>query len=165
VARGFTFRLETVLRVRRDAFEERQRIVAARVRVLQAEQGRAADLERWIDAALDESRHAQAAPHVDLEQVRGVRVYVYSLRQQLEQVNAAIQRQQDLLQKERAAMVEASVALKAIEKLKERRRARYLQDEQRRESAEEGELAIQAYLRRSQISHAATDENALMVPA
>lgn len=148
MARGFQFRLETVLRVRREAFEQRQRIVAARLRALQEEQRRAADLHGRIAEALDESRAAQASGAVDLQRVRGLRVFVFSMRQQLEQVNFAIKRQEELLQKERAAMIEASVALKAIEKLKERRRQRYEQDEQRREAAEAGELAIQGYLRR-----------------
>lgn len=148
MSRGFTFRLETVLRVRREAFEERQRVVAVRLRGLQAEQHRAADLEGRIALALEESRLAQAGGVVDLQQVRGLRVFVFSLRQQLEQVNFAIKRQEEHLRKERAAMIEASVALKAIEKLRERRLERYLQDEQRREAAEAGELAIQGFLRR-----------------
>jgi flagellar FliJ protein len=147
MAAKFTFRLETVLRLRRRAFEEAQRVVAERLRAIAGERSIiAAARASWEDHRT-QSRTVQGAERLDVAAVRSYRTHMLFLNRRVADCEARIRRHETQLETERAAMVAAQVAVKAIEKLKERRFNRYLDEVNRRENAELGECALQAHRR------------------
>jgi flagellar export protein FliJ len=147
VARRFQFRLETVLRLRRRAFEDKQRVVAVRLGEIAWRDNDIAALEADIRAELDRSRAVQRSARLDVSAVRAGRTHVQSLRRRIAQLRFEVVEHQPLLEGERAEMVKASVALKAIEKLKERRLARHQEDAERRENTELNEISINTFRR------------------
>jgi flagellar export protein FliJ len=147
VAGRFQFRLETVLRLRRRQFEERERVVAARLRLMEQERGRIAEAERAIAEAADQSRTLQAAGSLDVASIRQQRGHMLVQHGLIREATQRLADHEAHLARERAAMIEAHVALKAIEKLKERRYARYLEEVKRVETAEQNEAAIERHRR------------------
>lgn len=147
MASRFQFRLETVLRLRRRRFEERERVVAARLRLMEEERMRIATAERAIAEAADKSRALQAAGPLDVASIRRQRGHMQVQHGLIGEAMQRLAEHEAQLARERAAMIEAHVALKAIEKLKERRYARYLEEVKRAETAEQNEAAINRYRR------------------
>ena len=147
MAKRFRFRLETVLRLRRRAFEEQQRIVAARQAQIARREAAIVAIETEIAAELERSRSTQQAVHIDVAAVRAGRTHVRNLRGRITQLRSEITEHERLLETERAQMIQASIAVKAIEKLKERRLDRHTRDQNRAEDSELNEVSINVFRR------------------
>lgn len=147
MARGFVFKLEPVLRLRRRALEDAQRVVATRLRAIAQERSAIDSAEARIAEQCGASRSIQATGVLDVPAVRGHRTLTRFLRTCIAESEARIAAHEGELAKERAAMVEASVAVKSLEKLEQRRRERYEQEQRRREAAESDEIALQLHRR------------------
>lgn len=147
MARRFIFRLETVLRLRRQALEECQRVVADRLRRIAEERALIASCRRRIGAEAEQSRLVRCKASLNVVAVRRHQDHVMYLEQTIEAAQQRIQEHEEHLRRERAELAKASVAVKAIERLKERRYARYLEEVKRAERLEQDELTTQMYLR------------------
>ena len=147
MAKRFTFRLETVLRLRRRTFEEAQRVVATRLRAVGREQAMVEATGVQVREQTAQRRSVQTARRLDVGAVRGHRAYVMFLHRRIGEGEQRIRQHEEKLESERAAMIQASVAVKALEKLKERRRARHLEEVKRQEAAEHNEIALQMHRR------------------
>jgi len=147
VAQKFKFRLETVRRVRQLEFEAKQRIVANRLRKIGSEQAIIAALERERESMNEETKRLLSGGHVNIDGVSRYRVRVGYLRgPDLDAENRILAHEREL-KAERAAMVKASVAVKALEKLEERQLAAYELQQRRLETVEQDETAQQMHRR------------------
>jgi len=174
MAHRFRFRLDVVLKLRRQRQDECRRAVASRVRAIaeaesrlagltgqmseefsalrrlvtaeQAGVGSAAPPAGMTGASVD--RPAQSSVVVDLSAVRQHRLYANRLRQEIADAGAEIARLREQLRVERAVLTAASKDVKALEKLEARQRARHELGLARAETIEADEVAAQ-FARRS----------------
>ncbi len=147
MAQQFKFRLETVRRVRQLDFEARQRVVAERLRKIGSEKAIIAALKRERKSMNDETKRLLSGGQVNVDGVSRYRLGVGYLRDQILDAENRIASHEKELATERAAMVKASVEVKAIEKLKERQLAAHELQLKRLESAEQDETAQQLFHR------------------
>jgi len=148
MAKRFVFRLETLLRVRREAFEQTQRVVTRRLAMIRQEENAIAECQNAIDAQHARARGLQGKAHLDMASLRAARGFVIHMKRKIEQHRGNVARQQQELERERAVMIRASVACKAVEKLKERQRARFDDKVRRQEMMADDETALQIYRRK-----------------
>ncbi len=151
MAGKFKFRLETLLRVRQRAFEAAQQVVAERLRTIERERQMLAAAQAQIDDQVALSRAARSAGQLDVGALTGHRLHVRFLQRRLMECGQRVAAHERELARERAAMVEASVAVKALEKLKERQAARHAAEISRQEAAEQAELALQIHRRQTRV--------------
>lgn len=147
MAQKFKFRLETVRRVRQLEFEEKQRVVADRLRRIGSEKAIIAALTQERASMNEETRRLLSGGQVNVGGVSRYRARVGYLRNQILDAENRISEHERALALERAVMVKASVAVKAIEKLKERQRAAYELQLKRVETVEQDETAQQMHQR------------------
>lgn len=147
VAGGFTFKLETLLKVRRRELQAAQRVVAERLRTIGGIESMIDRANEWIAWEYDQVRGALANQRFDARTMIRSGDYVASLRSQVEVNKNTLTDQRRVLASEREALVRASVNVKALEKLRERRLAEYRQQQERRERSAEDEAAVNGYLR------------------
>ena len=146
---AFRFKLQPVLEQRRRTERDRQRELAellTRKRELEAQlrteqqtihDDKAAMADRLV-GRVDVSRIRQHASHVGQVTIRARRAAgeLMTLHQRIEGA--------------RSSLLEATRARRAVELLRDRQYRRWLAEEQRREAAEQDELAMQSYGRRKQ---------------
>lgn len=149
MAAKLRFRLEPVLTVRQRGYEQAQRVVAARLRSIGREQLLGSAAEAELDAHLGALRVLQRGGRVDLSGVQINRTYVVLLQRRLAECAQRIADHERELARERAEMIAARVKVRAMEKLKERRAARFAEQQARREAYEQNELGLQAHRRQA----------------
>lgn len=149
MADGFRFRLETVLVLRRRAVEAAQRVVADRLRRIGAIESRMARVGRHMGAQRDAMRGMLVAGRVDTQAVAAQSVFLSDLDQARGALRATRDRHRGELETERRKLIDASVSLKAIEKLKERRYRAYMDRLRRRARRQEDETGQNIYGRRA----------------
>ncbi|MCB9851320.1 MAG: hypothetical protein H6817_11525 [Phycisphaerales bacterium] len=144
MAGKFVFRLEPVLRMRQRAFESHQRIVAERLRAIGREQTLMLAAREQIAEQVAIARD-QRVGRIDMMDMRGSRAHLAFLNRRVAECAQRIVAHEHELEHERSDMVAARVAVRALEKLKERRAERYSQAIERREAADQAELALQMF--------------------
>lgn len=147
MAGGFVFKLETLLKVRRRELQAAQRVVAERLRTIDGVESMIRQANEWIAWEYDQVRGALAEQRFDARTMIRSGDYVATLRGQVEVNKSTLADQRRLLAGEREALVRASVKVKALEKLRERRLAEYRQQQNRWLRSAEDEAAVNAYLR------------------
>lgn len=133
-------------------FEERQRVVAQRLRKIGSERAIIAALDGELRSMNEASRQMLAVGQVNVDGVCRYRYRAGYLREQVGSAEMRILQHERELKIERAAMVKASVAVKALEKLKERRLAAHLLQMKHLEAVEQDETALQLHRRKMEDS-------------
>jgi len=149
MAQRFVFRLETVLRLRQRAFEEKQRVVARRLQAIGREQVLQAAAELQVAEHIAESRELQLGGRVDVPAVQRNRAHLNLLQRRIADCARRIADHGRELERERGEMVAARVRVRALEKLRERRRTRFVEAADRNEAAEQAELALGVFRRKT----------------
>lgn len=147
MAGGFAFKLETLLKVRRRDLQAAQRVVAERLRTIDGIESMIRQANEWIAWEYDQVRGALTEQRFDARTMIRSGDYVATLQSQIEVNKNTLTDQRRALAGERDALVRASVKVKALEKLRERRLAEYRQQQNRRLRSAEDEAAVNAYLR------------------
>lgn len=140
MATRFTFRFETLLKLRKQREGQCQRVVAARLRQIVTLQARRAKLEEQIARQADDFRRSLGAGSLDVEEVRLSRHWLLKLRERVLQAEAELAGQHAVLAQERAALAEARKTSKILETLRERQHSTFAAQLQRREQQELDEL-------------------------
>jgi len=153
MAKRYTFRLETLLRLRQQREDEKKRVVAARLREIRTLQQRRQFLETEIDRHTTDMRDSLIQQWMDVEQVKLGRHWVMHLRRGALETDAQISAQRALLALERSTLAEARKETKVLDRLKERQRVAYLSEVNRREQIELDEMNV------SRFAHAVMAEN------
>ncbi len=133
--------------MRQLAFEERQRVVAERLRKIGSEKAIIAALNAELRSMNEESKRLLAVGQVNVDGVCRYRYRAGYLREQVGSAEMRVLQHERELQAERNAMVKASVAVKALEKLKERRLAAHVLQIKHLETVEQDETALQIHRR------------------
>ena len=148
MARGFVFRLEALLRVRKQELDAQKREVARAVLEKYDIEQHLADRESTLRGEFESLRDEQAdSGRLDLAGIRGHRLYMGRLHREIAETYQQLGLKDQELAKEREKLAEASKRLKAIEKLKEKRWRRYITELNRKEQAMDDETELQQYMR------------------
>lgn len=152
MAKKYSFRLQTVLRLRKTTEDECRRRVADRLRAIARAESEVRRLEEQHEWEVDRSRTEQLSPGMDVLTVRRRRGYMGHLRRRAHACEAHIRSLQERLEQEQRASAQASKEVKALEKLRDRQWERYRAGQLRAERAEEDEIGQQMFIRRRLMS-------------
>jgi flagellar FliJ protein len=139
----FTFRLETLLRLREATREERQLQLAEAYRVDVVLQQRLRAAVEELRSLRDRCRQAVGPGTVDVDRLVAAQRYELALRafqRGLEQQRAAVAAE---IERRRLALVEANREVRVLEKLREKQSARFQEEENRRDIRRLDEVAGQ----------------------
>ncbi len=148
MARRFLFRLETVRKIRQQARDVQQRVVAGKARAAGEVRQRIARLEGDLERTVDRSRQAHRIGRLNMSSVRGQEIHRGWLHRSLGEACALLVQRQAELRSEQTRLAEASKRLKVIEKLRERQWERHKAEVAKEEQSQADEAARQMYLRR-----------------
>jgi flagellar protein FliJ len=143
----FLFKLEGVLRHRLNIERQRQREHALLQSQMQQLQGQLRDLDQAMSSATADLRDNQLVGRLDMNFIAAHRRFMVAIRQQgstLFQKMAALQKQVD---QSRAALSQAAIQRKIMEKLREKQHQRWRAELERREAAELEEVGAGPCLR------------------
>ncbi len=145
--RRFTFRFETMLKIRRQREDHHKRVVAQRVGQIAQVRGEMAVLDRQITEQVQAIRSGQAPGTIDIQQALRHRHWLGLLNRRLLEGQARARFLEARLVQERAALAEAAKRRRILEKLKERQAERHRAEQDRRESRELDEIGTVRHVR------------------
>lgn len=146
MAKRFTFRFDTMLKIRRQREDGQKRVVATRLRQIQQVKDRMSAIEQQIGDEMNAIRAGQERGTIDLQQVMRHRHWVGQLHRSRLESEARLRYHEAQLSQERAALAEAMKQRRILEKLKEQQWERHRQEEERRETRESDELTTVRYV-------------------
>ena len=152
MAKRFTFRLGTVLRLRKMAEDDCRRRVAARLREIARVESDIRRLEEQFEWEVGRSRDDQRDPHMDVMTVRRRRSYMGHLQRRTRVCEQQMRTLQQKLEEDRSTLALASKRVKALEKLRDRQWTRHIEAQRRAERVEEDEIGQQLFLRHRVLS-------------
>jgi len=147
MAKRFEFRLEALLKIRKQAEDACKRAVADRLRSIGVVQGEIAVLQDQIRSEIGAFRRTHAVGRLDVTQVMRHRHWLIHLHQGALMGHARLAELQRRLQEDRAALAETRKRVRILEKLKERQYERYRRDLDRAEVRQNDEIGNILYVR------------------
>ncbi len=146
--RGFAFRLEPLLSLRRHREQMLQVQLAESQRVMEAETVRLEAIRREIeDQARQSTRHHEKGP-LDMEKLNLESSYLAVLERRLESQEALVDKLSRRVAEEREAVLQASREKKALERLRETLLLAFAREEARKELKDAEEVATTQHVRR-----------------
>lgn len=133
MAKRFTFRLETLRRLRAQREDEQKRVVAARLRKIQELETEKQQLQQRILEQTDHMRGWLNASTVDVDLLKTGRHWVLRLRRGVLETDARINVEKTMLAHERAALNEMRKQTRVLERLKEKQRETFYRELDRQE--------------------------------
>jgi len=146
MARRFVFRFETMLRLRRQREDERKRVVAERLRQIARVEDRLASLHRQLRQEAEAIRAAQQPGRMDMQMAVRHRGWIGHLHRAVLEAQGQLRGLEARLAQERAALAEAARLRRVLEKLKERRREQFMQEQERIETRAADDLNTVRYV-------------------
>lgn len=146
----FKFSLQTVLRQRELVEQDRQRALATVLRIYTEMEQQLQQMDQTVQAATQDLRDKHLIGPISVEYLAAHRRFTLAMqRRALEHAGrmAEVKKKVDIA---RAALIEAAKQRKAMEKLRERRQEDWSEDQNRRESAANDEVAQQIGARMTQ---------------
>lgn len=147
MAKRFVFRLETLLKVRRQREERQKRVVAERLRQISRVRTEIDTLQERITEQVGAMRAEVSRPSIDVVSVVRNRHWLSHLHQGRLAAESHLHVLEARLAQERAVLAQASREKKVLEKLKERQHDRYNRELERKELNEADELGTARYVR------------------
>jgi flagellar export protein FliJ len=138
---GFTFRLESVLRLRIDAQQKQQRTVADAQLALRALEDELSAIERDGQAARSELSQHLSTGNLDANWLRLNALHVQALQSQAAALIGKIHLARQSLASAQEQLAAATAQRKSLEKLRERQHDRFAATEQKRERNVQDEIA------------------------
>lgn len=151
MAQRFQFRLEAVLKVRRQRRDHCRRRFAEQLRRVQQQERRLVDLHDQVQTESRARRSDARQAELDMSLLRSRQYYVGHLQRTIEAQEVELERLRRELEAERATLVGASRELKVIEKLRERQWERHCTTASRRETIEADESSVDLFRRHSEM--------------
>lgn len=143
----FVFNLDGVLRQRKHVEQEKQRELAVRLKALTDAQSEMTRMRDSVQQANDDLKQNHLTGPLDMNFLAAHRRFLTSMQRQaaaIAQRIAAAQQQVDLA---RNALAQAAMQRKVIEKLREKHHQRWLDEQNRKELAEQDEISMQLSFR------------------
>jgi len=148
--RGFAFRLEPLLSLRRHREQTLQLQLAQSQRMLEEQNGRLEAIRAEMrNRAGHLAKHHEKGP-LDMERLNLEWSYLAVLERRLEEQVVVVDQLARRVAEEREAVLEASKEKKALEKLREALLVAFAREEARREMKDAEEVATTRHVRRSQ---------------
>lgn len=148
MAKKNRFRLNTVLKLRKQREDGHRRIVAARLREIMRTQERIMTLSDQVEKEIDAMRGGRRGGMLDVTQIARHRHWLTHLQRGILETEAQLRAIQAKLSQERAELVAASRDRKALDKLKEKHVAKIRIQAEKRRRQEEDEMALRPFLLR-----------------
>ncbi len=148
--KGFQFRLEPVLNLRRHREETLQIQLAESQRTLDREIRRLRDLEAEMSDHTQRLARAQALGPLDIDRLQRESLYLALLERRLEEQRSTVEKQSRRVDEDREAVLQASRERKALEKLREALLLSFAREEARKEQKTAEDLATARHVRRQQ---------------
>ena len=140
MAKRFTFRFDTLLKIRRQREDEHKRIVADRLTEIARVQQEIDGLQRQITDELQAVRDGQSPGTIDMQKIVRHRHWLGRLHKSILDSQARQGYLEGQLVQERAALAEAAKQRRILEKLKEHQLERYRIEQNRQETREADDL-------------------------
>jgi flagellar FliJ protein len=138
----FTFRLDPLITIRDNLLKECQSELAKAYRARQILEEAMQDLEKQLAEGMAMARQlTQAGQKVQVEYLLGIRRQEMFLRAHQNELVQKIKMVDEEIERRRAAVVAANKELKIVEKLKEKRYEKYLEEENKAEMKMMDEIA------------------------
>ncbi len=154
----FVFRFETLLKIREERERQQQRVVAARLREMEAVQRRRNRLLENIAEETSHLREAIRSEITEIDQIKLGRHWLIKLRRGVLEADAELSGHRAMLAQERAQLAAARTQTQVLSKLREGRRAAFFADLDRREQLELDDLSASRFARES-MSAATMDDD------
>ena len=145
----FRFRLQPLLRLRKQQEDQKKRAVGALLSQIHDLQRQALELAEAIKAEGDTLKQQYIQGNVDLNWVSHYRRYVTSVQCAIAERIQTATNIQEKLHQARRDLAEAAKQTKILEKLKERQQKQYEREWQRKENRELDEIGTKVFLRSS----------------
>ena len=130
----FKFRLEPLITIRDNELKECQAELAKAYNALRILEEALQELDRQLAEGVETARNLiQAGQTVNVEHLLGLRRQEMFLRAQQNDLTQKMQMVNEEIEKRRAAVIAANKQLKIVEKLKEKRYEKYLEEENKKE--------------------------------
>jgi flagellar export protein FliJ len=142
MAKAFTFRFETLLRLRRQVEDEKKRVVAARLRRIHSVQERQALLETRISEQTQAIRESLKSDAMDLDNLRLGRHWLSGLRRGVLEAQSELTAHRAMLAQERAVLSNARKDSEIITRLREKQREQHVTEMNRLEQIEQDEMSV-----------------------
>jgi flagellar export protein FliJ len=160
MAKGtFSFRFETLLRLRKQREDERKRVVASRLRQIGEVRRRHDELLAALDEQTRTLRASLRDSSIDVDQLRWGRHWLSHLRRGILEADAEILAHRAMLAQERSLLIGARKEREVLARLKEQRRQAFLFESARREQMEADELVADRYARAILMESALTERD------
>lgn len=140
MAKQFTFRLEVLLKLRRQREDEKKRVVAARLREIATVDRRKLAFQMEIARHIQVMRESLCAAEADVDRLKMGRHWLVRLRRGVLESDAHLATLRARLAQERAELAEARKQTKVLERLKERQQEAFAAALNRREQMELDEM-------------------------
>jgi flagellar FliJ protein len=150
----FTFRLETVLRLRKRIEDEQRRVVAAEAQAWEACRQNIDTLRSQVARSIDGARAARLHERVDTFMALQEQRWRLRLHRRIAEKNGELRDLEAKLRTQRQELARRSKERKVIEKLKARRWAEHRGQLARAEQADCDEIGAQVFLRNRSASNA-----------
>lgn len=151
MAKKYTFRFETLLRLRQQREDEQKRIVSHRLNDIRRLQQRQDTLLQRINDQSDLTRDALRDRQIDVDLLKFGRHWLIRLRRGVLETEAQIAAQKAILAQERSTLREALKHRRILSGLKDRRYMRFTAAETRREQAELDENSVIRFARTARL--------------
>ena len=155
MAKHFQFRLAPVLKIRKAGRDQQRRVVAERVRTLQSTREALAELEGGVTATLAQARQTRGVAVIDVGLELQEQRWRLGLHRRIHETVRQMDENHASLAAAREELARRSRDVKAIEKLRERRRETHRLAEARSERLEADEMATQVYVRQTRAASTA----------
>ena len=142
----FKFRLGAILKLRKQQEDEKKRIAGKLLAEINENQNQAIEMAREIEQSRRELKDVLVGK-VDLHKIANHQRFVNDIQQAIHKRVLRVSELQVELAKARKELAEASKQYKIMEKLKERREQRYLQETKRREMQQQDEIGTNMFVR------------------
>lgn len=143
----FQFRLESLLRLRRHERDLRRQELGQVVQAVSTLERQKLGIERRRHAELMLLRETTGPGSLDVDRILDARRFVGLLQARSRMAESQREALEQEIEQRRAATVEADRAVRALEKLRQRRWLRHRQDAQREENRQLDEAASSGWLR------------------
>ncbi len=143
----FRFRLQPLLRLRKQQEDQKKRAVGSLLTQIHDLQRQALELAEAIKAEGETLKQQYVQGNVDLNWVSHYRRYVTSVQRAIAERIQTATNIQEKLHQARRELAQAAKQTKILEKLKERQQKQYEREWQRKENRELDEIGAKVFLR------------------
>jgi len=151
VAETFTFRLEAIRRLRRQARDAQRRVLAKAIAQASTAQRHVQLLTEQLQGNVSRSRFARESGPLDITAMRTSEFHQGWLQRRILETGQSLGERQHEVSQERDNLARANQQLRVLDKLRDRQEARFKLAQNRREQASHDEAALSIY-QRSRVS-------------